>query len=126
GEHAEFSVTSDGMPTVVRYFSSFTDALDEVKNARVFGGIHFRTACNDGQMLGNSVGDYVLTRAMLRVNGQGGGQLRERKRNWSFGFKPDNRRNHAERDQMLPSGAGPLSQCARPVCMYDFGSGGGL
>ena len=71
GEHAGFSVTSDGMPTVVRYFSSFSDALDEVKNARVFGGIHFRTACDDGQGLGNAVGDYVLRNALLRVHGLG-------------------------------------------------------
>ena len=70
GETVEFSVTSDGMPSVVRYFSSFSDALDEVKNARVFGGIHFRTACNDGQALGDAVGDYILGNALLRVNGK--------------------------------------------------------
>ena len=39
GEHAEFSVTSDGMPIVVRYFDNFSGALDAVTNARVFGGV---------------------------------------------------------------------------------------
>ena len=75
GENTEFSVTSNGMPTVIRYFSSFSDALDEVKNARVFGGIHFRTACNDGQALGNGVGDYILANALVRINGHGEGQI---------------------------------------------------
>jgi hypothetical protein len=75
GENTQFSVTSDGMPAVVRYFSSFSDALDEVKNARVFGGIHFRTACNDGQALGNALGDYILQNALLPVDGQRQGQL---------------------------------------------------
>jgi hypothetical protein len=77
GENTVFSVTSNGMPTVVRYFSKFSDVLDEVKNARVFGGIHFRTACNDGQALGNAVGDYVLQNALLPIHGQGVGAMRD-------------------------------------------------
>ena len=75
GEDTQFSVTSDLMPAVIRNFSSFSAALDEVKNARVFGGIHFRTACDDGQALGNAVGEYILANALLRINGQGLGQL---------------------------------------------------
>ena len=45
---------------VVRSFSGFAAALDEIKNARVFGGIHFRTACNDGTALGSAIGNYVI------------------------------------------------------------------
>jgi hypothetical protein len=75
GEDTQFSVASDGMPGVVRYFSSFSSALDEVKNARVFGGIHFRTACNDGQTLGRAVGDYILGHALLPIHGNREGQV---------------------------------------------------
>jgi PAP2 superfamily len=75
GEDAQFSVSSDGMPGVVRFFSSFSAALEEVKNARVFGGIHFRTACNDGQALGSAVGDYILGHALLPVHGKREGQI---------------------------------------------------
>jgi hypothetical protein len=46
---------------VVRSFSGFAAALDEIKNARVFGGIHFRTACNDGTALGSAIGNYVIS-----------------------------------------------------------------
>ena len=34
---------------------------EEVKNARIFAGIHFRSATNDGQNLGASVAKYVLS-----------------------------------------------------------------
>ena len=71
GEHTSFSVSSDGMPGVMRTFSSFSAALEEIKNARVFGGIHYRTACNDGQALGEAVGDYVLRRSLRPAHAQG-------------------------------------------------------
>src|SRR5215510_10249910 len=44
-QHTHFDVTSDLLRGVTRSFRSFTDALEEVKNARIFSGIHFRTAC---------------------------------------------------------------------------------
>ncbi len=70
-----FSLTSDVMVGVTRYFTSFSDALDEVKNARVFAGIHFRTACDDGQTLGTDVADYVLGHSFQSLNGQREGQV---------------------------------------------------
>ena len=70
GERIRFHVTSDVMPGVVRQFDSFSAALEEVKNARVFAGIHFRSATNDGQTLGASVGEYVLNNAMQPIDGK--------------------------------------------------------
>jgi hypothetical protein len=67
GERTHFTVTSDAMPGITRSFRSFSSALDEVKNARVFAGIHFRSATDDGQALGDSVGHYVLEHAAQRV-----------------------------------------------------------
>jgi hypothetical protein len=77
GEDTAFVSTSDApaMAGVERSFSSFTQATEEIKNARVFAGIHFRTACNVGQLLGINVADYVLGHALLPVNGQKSGQL---------------------------------------------------
>jgi len=71
GEETSFNVVSDAMPGVTRTFHSFSAALEEVKNARVFGGIHFRTACVDGTALGIAVGDYVMSHALLPT-GEGG------------------------------------------------------
>jgi hypothetical protein len=64
GERTRFGMESDLMPGVVRSFHSFSAALDEVKNARVFAGIHFRSATDDGQTIGASVADYVLEHAV--------------------------------------------------------------
>jgi hypothetical protein len=44
-----------GTPAATRHFDSFSDAEDEVINARVWGGIHFRTADEQGTKLGTKV-----------------------------------------------------------------------
>lgn len=63
GENTAFTVTSDVRPGT-RSFASFTDAVTEIANARVFGGIHFRTSCVRGNMLGRGVADFVSRHAM--------------------------------------------------------------
>jgi hypothetical protein len=55
GDATEFSVTSELLPGVTRYYSSFSGAVDEIRDARVFAGIHFRSACTDGQAAGQLV-----------------------------------------------------------------------
>ena len=59
---------SDGLLGVIRSFRSFSAAVDEVKNARVFAGIHFRSATNDGQTIGVNVSRYVLDHALQPLN----------------------------------------------------------
>jgi hypothetical protein len=53
---------------VTRNYRSFSEALEEVKNARVFAGIHFRTATEDGQKLGNDVARYILEHSFQRAH----------------------------------------------------------
>jgi PAP2 superfamily len=73
GDNTSFSVKSDVLTDVpARAFPSFTAALAEIKNARIFGGIHFRTACDDGQALGIQVGNYILEHAIRPARGQRG------------------------------------------------------
>jgi membrane-associated phospholipid phosphatase len=69
GRNSSFMVDSDVMTGVVRSFPNFAAALAEIVNARVYGGIHFRTACNDGQATGTAVGEYVLQHAFRRADG---------------------------------------------------------
>jgi len=69
GDNNDFSVTSEFTPGETRYFSSFSGAELEVRDARVFGGIHFRTACIDGQALGKRVAAYVLANALQPIHG---------------------------------------------------------
>jgi len=63
GENTAFSVTSDVRPGT-RSFSRFSDAVKEIADARVFGGIHWRNSCVRGNALGQAVADYVLDHAM--------------------------------------------------------------
>jgi hypothetical protein len=71
GENIPFTVDSDAMPGVSRSFTSFDAALAELADARVFGGIHFRTACDDGKALGTAVGNYVLQNSFRPGRGNG-------------------------------------------------------
>jgi hypothetical protein len=45
---------------VTRTYASFSQIAQEVDDARVWGGIHFRTADVDGRYLGRRIGEYVL------------------------------------------------------------------
>jgi hypothetical protein len=44
----------------VRSFKSFMDAADEASVSRLYGGIHYRSALDNGQMQGKKVGKWVL------------------------------------------------------------------
>jgi PAP2 superfamily len=63
GDETPFTVTSDVRPGT-RSFSSFSSAVAEIADARVFGGIHFRVSCIRGNALGQTVANYVMSRAM--------------------------------------------------------------
>jgi membrane-associated phospholipid phosphatase len=66
GENTSFTVESYGMPSVMRSFTDFSSAAAELKNARIFGGLHFRSSCNHGHTLGADVAEYVLDHSMRR------------------------------------------------------------
>jgi hypothetical protein len=47
-----------GMPE--RVFHSFFEAADEAAISRLYGGIHFREAIDNGKILGKAIGQNVL------------------------------------------------------------------
>jgi hypothetical protein len=57
GDQATFTVTS-GKPFegLTRSFTSFSQAARESADSRIYAGIHFRSACEDGLGLGRKVG----------------------------------------------------------------------
>jgi hypothetical protein len=57
-----------GTPAQTRHFDSFSAALDEVIDARVWGGIHFRFACAAAARTGAAVADYVRRTQLLRLS----------------------------------------------------------
>jgi len=62
GDQANFTVTS-GKPFegITRSFTSFSQAARESADSRVYAGIHFRSACEDGLSLGRKVGQRAAT-----------------------------------------------------------------
>jgi hypothetical protein len=49
----------NGAPIPARHFDRFSNALKEVIDARVWGGIHFRTADVQGTVIGKKVGHWM-------------------------------------------------------------------
>jgi len=45
---------------VTRTYRKFSEITEEVDNARVWGGIHFRSADQDGSAVGRKIGDMVM------------------------------------------------------------------
>lgn len=77
GDNTPFSIGSNVMVGTTRFFPSLSSALVEIKNARIFAGIHFRAACDDGQALGIGVANYTLGHALLPLNGNKTGQIQK-------------------------------------------------
>jgi hypothetical protein len=50
-----FDIVSSRFPAQPRHFDSFSSALEEVIDARVWGGIHFRTAGTQGAVIGKKI-----------------------------------------------------------------------
>ena len=67
GENTAVTVASEIRPGT-RSFPSFSAVVAEIADARVFGGIHFRTSCVRGNSLGQTVAAYISSHAMLRLD----------------------------------------------------------
>jgi hypothetical protein len=62
---AHFSYTDNteeefGLPA--RKFKSFRDAANEASVSRLYGGIHFRDAIDNGITEGKMIGEYVVSK----------------------------------------------------------------
>ncbi|HET6148676.1 MAG TPA: hypothetical protein VFH68_14165 [Polyangia bacterium] len=51
-------------PGVVRSYDSFAGISEGIVDARVWGGIHWRTSCVRGRAVGQRIGDYVADHAL--------------------------------------------------------------
>jgi PAP2 superfamily len=69
GQHATFTVTSAGLPGVVRTFNSFNEAVAQVADARVYAGFHFRFSCDVAIQMGEQVAGQVESKLMRRLHG---------------------------------------------------------
>jgi PAP2 superfamily len=65
-EDLPFTTGSDFLPGVYRSFSTCLDAAEEAADSRLYGGIHFRSANEDGLQAGISIGELTATRYLRR------------------------------------------------------------
>ena len=64
-EDLPFTTGSDFLPGVFRSFSTCQDAAEEAALSRIYGGIHFRSASEDGLQAGSSIGEWTVTHYLL-------------------------------------------------------------
>lgn len=71
GDDPDFVIeaTSSQNPGFVRRWARFSEGVDEVIDARVYSGIHFRTADEAGARLGRQVAQFTLTHALRPMRG---------------------------------------------------------
>lgn len=60
GQNYAFKTTSASVPGVTRTFASFHDYGIDGGLARIYGGIHFRTAVEEGTRQGRQIGNWIL------------------------------------------------------------------
>lgn len=61
-DEIRFSASSDDVRDVKRQFTSFKACAEEISRSRVYGGIHFPSACREGLVLGRKVAEAVLAK----------------------------------------------------------------
>ncbi len=60
GPHYSFSTTSPTVPGVTRTYADFDSFAEEGKEARILGGMHFRSSIEEGARQGKTVANWVL------------------------------------------------------------------
>src|SRR5438477_5798277 len=67
-EDLPFTTGSDFLPGVYRSFPTPMAAADEAGDRHVYGGIHFRTASEDGLQAGISIGEWTVAHYLRQTN----------------------------------------------------------
>jgi membrane-associated phospholipid phosphatase len=70
-EDLPFTTGSDFLPGVFRSFSTCEDAAAEAALSRIYGGIHFRTASEDGLQAGASIGEWTFVHYLQPKHNRG-------------------------------------------------------
>lgn len=63
------TLTNPAVPTIVLQYTSFKQITDDISDARVYGGIHFRTDQVAGGHLGRAVGKTIYRHNLRPVHG---------------------------------------------------------
>jgi hypothetical protein len=62
-------LANPGVPNIVLQYTSFRQITDDISDARVYGGIHFRFDQTAGARLGRAVGRAVYKKNLRAMDG---------------------------------------------------------
>jgi hypothetical protein len=68
GDAHTFTLSARDYPSFTWTFNRFSDAAAQVKEARIWAGIHYRNSCNVGEAVGLQIADYVLDHFLLPLD----------------------------------------------------------
>ena len=63
------TLSNPAEPNIVLQYGSFSQITDDISDARVYGGIHFRTDQDAGARLGRAVGSVIYKNNLRAVHG---------------------------------------------------------
>ena len=69
GGQLSITLRSAAVPGVTLNYTTLTEIIDDIDDARVYGGIHFRTDQDAGSGLGRRVGQYVYNHNLRSAHG---------------------------------------------------------
>ena len=67
----EIAMTSPAAPGVIHRFTNVTAFTEEVANARIWAGFHYRFSTRVGTQMGLQIGEYVVKSMMQPVTTAG-------------------------------------------------------
>jgi hypothetical protein len=68
GSHQAFTLSHPAVPGVTLNYATFADLTDDIDDARVYGGIHFRFDQEGGAKQGRQVAKYIYQRYLRGVH----------------------------------------------------------
>ena len=64
------TLTSQAVPDVTLHYTSWNQITDDIDDARIYGGVHFRFEQEAGARLGRHVGMHVLQNTLRPARGR--------------------------------------------------------
>jgi hypothetical protein len=68
------TLSSPGIPTIVLHYTKLGEITDDIDDARVYGGIHFRYDQEAGGRQGQRIGSFVFSHKLQPASGSGQGE----------------------------------------------------
>jgi hypothetical protein len=69
GGHHVITLSTTAVPGVTLRYTTLAQITDDIDDARIYGGIHYRFDQDEGTRLGTRVGDYVFKHSLRRARG---------------------------------------------------------